>query len=225
MREFPSCHDYRQFARSVTRQSRYVFEPHVEDFLQTVIATGVNRIDTLEAGSILYRAQLGYEWESHPVDPNDPAGECIEVPGAFSPERMKPLKDSAREGRVNPKGIPCLYMADEANTAMAETRPWLGSHVSLAQFKVLASLQIMNLPEPKLYFGPIFLSPPYFREPDAPKREEAVWGEIAYAFSEPVIPSDEKADYAPTQILAETFRKAGCDGIRYKSRLGKGYSH
>jgi len=107
----------------VTCQSRYVFEPDVEAFLQIVVETGVNRIDTLEAGSILYRAQLGHRWESHPVDPSDPAGECVEAPGAFGPERMKPLKDSTREGRVNPKGIPCLYMADESNTAMAEHAP------------------------------------------------------------------------------------------------------
>lgn len=39
-----------------------------------------------------------------------------------------------------------------------------------------------------------------------------------------MIPSDKNADLCPTQILAETFRTAGCDGIRYKSRLGKGYS-
>jgi len=30
-------------------------------------------------------------------------------------------------------------MADDADTAMAEPRPWLGSHVSLAQFKVLTT--------------------------------------------------------------------------------------
>jgi hypothetical protein len=32
----------------------------------------------------------------------------LSVYAAFTPARMKPLKDSAREGRVNPKGIPCL---------------------------------------------------------------------------------------------------------------------
>jgi hypothetical protein len=60
--------------------------------------------------------------------------------------------------------------------------------------------------------------------PDAESRERAVWGEISYAFSEPVTASDEKADYAATQILAEAFRSIGCDGIRYKSRLGQGNS-
>ena len=224
MSNFLSCRDCHDFARSVIRRSRYVFEPQVDEFLQTVTETAAGRIGTIEAGSVLYRAQLGHDWESHPIDPNDPDGECFEVPGAYSPSRMKPLKDFAREGRVNPKGIPCLYLADDRDTAMAETRPWLGSYVSLGQFKTRASLKVVVCPEPKLYFGNIFLEPPYFREPGAPEREMAVWGEIAYAFSEPISPSDVTADYAPTQVLAEAFRKAGWDGIRYKSKLGTGHS-
>lgn len=223
MREFETGRDYHAFARSVTYQSRYVFEPHVEAFMQTVIETGAGRIATVNAGGILYRAQLGYELEWHPIDPEDPDGDKVDVPGAFPPARMKPPSDAAREGRVNPKGIPCLYLADEENTAMAEMRPWIGSYVSLAQFKILRPLRIMNLPEPKLYFDFAFLSHDA-PKPDAKTREDAVWGEIAYAFSEPVIPSDDKAEYAATQILAETFKKAGCDGIRYKSRVGKGFS-
>jgi hypothetical protein len=223
MRAFVSCDDYRTFSRSVTARSRYIFEPPVTEFLQTVIETGASRIALLEAGRILYRAQLGYDLEWHPTDPENPDGEKVDVPGAFSPERMKPLKGSAREGRVNPKGIPCLYLADDADTAMAETRPWLDTYVSLAEFKIRASARIMQLPAPRLSFHnltSLFGAP----EPDTLEREKAVWGEIAYAFSEPVTLSDDKADYAPTQILGEAFGKAGCDGIRYKSRLGKGFS-
>jgi hypothetical protein len=209
---------------SVTRRSRYVFEPYVEEFLQTVIETGAGKIKIIKAGSILYRAQLGHEWKSQPVDPDDPGGDDVDVPTAYDPARMKPLQNSAREGRVNPKGIPCLYLADDPETAMGETRPWLGSYVSLGVFKICTAQKIVDCPDPKLYFGNIFLDPPHFREPDEEGREQAVWGEIAYAFSEPVTPSDVTADYAPTQILAEAFRRAGWDGIRYKSKLGKGYS-
>jgi hypothetical protein len=208
----------------VTQRSRYVFEPQVEEFLQTVTETGLSRVGTVEAGGILYRAQLGYDMVSQPVDPEDPEGDSIEVPDAFGVARMKPLKGSAREGRVNPKGIPCLYLADEPNTAMAETRPWLGSHVSLGEFKIKRPVQILDCPEPKRHFSRFFLLEPHFREPAAAEREVAVWGEIAFAFSEPVTASDVTADYAPTQILAEAFRKAGWDGVRYKSKLGKGYS-
>jgi hypothetical protein len=33
--------------------------------------------------------------------------------------------------------------------------------------------------------------------------------------------SDDQADYAPTQILAELFKKAGADGVVYKSNFGE----
>jgi len=114
-------------------------------------------------------------------------------------------------------------MADDADTAMAEPRPWLGSHVSLAQFKVLTTFAGHESAGAQTLLRTYFLVTTLLSR-NRTWRKEAVWGEIAYAFSEPVITSDEKADYAPTQILAETFRKAGCDGIRYKSRLGRGHS-
>lgn len=224
MREFTSIQDYREFAKSVTFRSRYVFESHVEEFLLTVIETSAKRIEMIDAPRVLYRAQLGCDVRWELVDPQDSSGETVDVPVAFSSERMKPPRDSAREGRVNPKGIPCLYLADEINTAMAETRPWLGSDLSVAEFETVRPLKIMNLPAPKrcdlLIVTILFGASP----PDAAAREEAVWGEIAYAFSEPVTLSDVKADYAPTQVLAEIFRKLGCDGVCYKSLLGEGRS-
>jgi hypothetical protein len=52
------------------------------------------------------------------------------------------------------------------------------------------------------------------------EKEEAVWIDIDNAFSEPVTSTDDRADYAPTQILVELFRSAGYDAIGYKSHLG-----
>lgn len=40
---------------------------------------------------------------------------------------MKPLSNSASEGRANPKGIPYLYVATDKETAMSEVRPSLGA--------------------------------------------------------------------------------------------------
>jgi hypothetical protein len=34
--------------------------------------------------------------------------------------------------------------------------------------------------------------------------------------------TDTTADYAPTQVLAETFRNAGFDGVMYNSSVGRG---
>src|SRR2546430_9420770 len=81
---------------------------------------------------VLWRAQLGHGWDT--ITQED---DKFEVPGPFSPDRMKPLPHSAREGRVNPKGIPCLYLAADRDTAMAEGRPLLGSLGSVGQFKMM----------------------------------------------------------------------------------------
>jgi hypothetical protein len=114
-----------------------MFEPHVQEFLSTVLATIVeDRIAIIEPGRVFARAQLRFEWRS--LEPDNPdIDEQIE--DAYCIERMKPLRDSAREGRINAKGIPCLYLSDDENTAMAETRPWIGLFASLAQFKTLRS--------------------------------------------------------------------------------------
>jgi hypothetical protein len=225
MAEFKSHDDYWRFARSVIRHARYVFEPHVDEFLSTVLATVKDRIAVVEPEAVLHRGQLGFEWRRDRTEPENPDSETVEIEDAYGPERMKPLRDSAREGRINAKGIPCLYLSDDENTAMAETRPWIGSFVSLADFIVFKELRLVNCCEPRHQFRHFFLEPPYIRVLDPKTREEVAWGEISYAFSEPVTPTDITAEYAPTQIISDLFRRNGYDGIRYKSLLGQGYNY
>jgi hypothetical protein len=90
--------------------------------------------------------------------------------------------------------------------------------VSGAQFETVNDLQIMDcsVRAEGLSF--------YLEEPDEAEREKAVWNYIDRAFAEPTQPSEDVADYVPTQVLAELFRSQGCDGVAYKSSLGKGYN-
>ena len=45
------------------------------------------------------------------------------------------------------------------------------------------------------------------------------------SFSEPLERSDDVAEYIPTQVVAELFKREGYDGIAYKSAFGeKGYN-
>jgi len=128
---------------------------------------------------------------------------------------MIPLRDRALEGRVNPKGIPCLYMAMDTNTAMSEVRPWVDSYVSLSEFRMTRDCSVIDCSLDK--------PDPLVDDDDDPgKFEGAVWGDIASAFSRPSARDDTTADYAPTQILAELFKSAGLEGVVYKSMLGKG---
>ncbi len=168
----------------------------------------------MKEGSIFWRAQLGHNWRTE-----EQGNDESEVPCAHLPDRMKPLRDRASEGRANPKGIPCLYLATTKEAAMSEVRPWIGSEISVGQFKLLQTLDVIDCSRDydRMHF--------YFDEPDPEEIERSVWGQIAKAFAEPMTRSDNLADYVATQTIAELFKDAGYDGIAYKSNFGEvGYN-
>jgi len=217
MSEFESQNSYSHFEHSVKRKARYVFEEKADKFLRTVLETSEHRKRKLPKDRFLWRAQQGDHW----VTVCNDDGEEFEDQQPLPPDRMKPLTASAREGRANPKGIPCLYLATDKETAMAEVRPWIASYISVGQFKTLRDLTLVDC-SVEHAAGPF--AHIYMKEPAPPEREKAVWAAIDYAFSEPASPDDSTADYAPTQILAEAFRNHGYDGIIYKSMLEKGFN-
>src|SRR5690606_23148870 len=129
-----------------------------------------------------------------------------------------PVKWRASEGRVNSRGIPCLYTATDLVTAVAETRAWIGSYVSVAEMKTSRELRLLNCvteDRPSTFL---------FGEPDPAKWEKYVWGDIDRAFARPAERDDLTAEYAATQILAEHVRRSGFDGIAYRSSLASGYN-
>jgi len=205
MSVFKSWRSYEKFAETMKLRNRYIRDTDNEQFLSTVLDTSKSRQGTLKKDSYLWRAQIGYRMDSD--------GQ----PCAFPRERMKPQPNMASEGRANPKGIPYLYLATGRETAMAEVRPWVGSWISVGQFRIVRDIAMIDCTlhqnESSSY---------YFREPTPKKRELAVWYDINSAFSTPKNPSDSTAEYVPTQIIAELFKNNGFDGIVYKSALGKG---
>ena len=125
---------------------------------------------------------------------------------------MKPLPEKVSDGRVNPRGIACLYLASKEETAILEVRPLIGSYVSVAQFRVNRELQLVDCSEAAFTLLDFF-------EPNlsAEDMEKVIWSDMNRAFSAPVERGDESLDYIPTQILAETFKSLGYDGVGYKS--------
>ena len=178
------------------------------------MATSEGRRREVPEGRIFWRAQVGHGWEKIQQDDDE-----FEVPGPYHQDRMRPLPDAAIEGRANPKGISCLYLATDKKTAKAEVRPSVGTYVSVGQFKTMRPLALLDC---SVSHNSGFNL--YFEEPDVEERERAVWNDIDRAFSEPVTVSDSTADYAPTQILSELFKRKGYDGVVYKSNLGPGFN-
>jgi hypothetical protein len=213
---FKSPFSFSHFEHDVTRQRRYVRTPESEEFLRVVASQCKSRITDISSDSIFFRAQLGNAWEPHASI----AGIKIPVPHPAS--RMKPLRESAFEGRVNPKGIPCLYLATTPETALSEVRPWIDAHVSLALFKTTSPLKVVDCSLLHgRYFDLISARTPLGPVPPV-KVDEIVWAAIDGAFSEPVTRTDDTADYAATQIIADLFRSEGYSGVTYKSAFGVG---
>ncbi|NVK55438.1 MAG: RES family NAD+ phosphorylase [Alteromonadaceae bacterium] len=227
--EFSTWNSYSHFAHHVRFSKRYILDKEAQAFLRTVLATIRGRDGVINEGQILYRAQHGVDW----IERKDDEGNWIgEDNWGYSSSRMKPLADRAREGRANPTGIPVIYVGSMVETAISEVRPWVGAELSVARCKVLRPLRTLDLSigHGQSSFGGRALSHIFGgRELTPEEKEKAVWIDIDNAFSEPVTRSDDRADYAPTQILAELFRSEGYDAIVYKSHFGddgdkKGYN-
>jgi hypothetical protein len=219
MAEFVSLRSYLEFQKSVRWKARFVHNEQTKEFLETVLETSAPRVKKLRKDQVLFRAQRGFTWRLEHAGEDDE----FEVETAFGPERMVPRAEFVGEGRVNPAKIPCLYLATNRNTAMAELRPWIGSRISLAEFKVMRECLIVDCSldqKRSLDFEIVDLNTGTRpAEPTAADKEAGVWGDIAHAFSEPVSADEPYSDYIPTQVLGEVFRGHGYHGIMYKSLL------
>jgi RES domain-containing protein len=208
MPEFDWFVDFWKFEKYVKYTSRHIMNAEQQNFLDRIRDTGEKRKQQLAAKTCLWRAQLAHEVKEHVM--HDDKGNALAIVERIIPasrERMIPLPDRAMEGRANAKGIPCWYFSDDQKTAMAEVRPWIGSIVTISVHEVVRDLTLLDCT----------LSLETKRSAEA-----EVWRTINAAFSQPVTRTDDVADYAPTQILAELFRSIGCQGLVYGSRVGKG---
>jgi len=181
-------------------------------FLDALVATSGSRRRRLPKGRTLARAQRGYVMREEPDTE-------MAVPDAFLPERMKPPREGMRDGRASSKEKPCLYLATDPDAAMAEVRPWVGAHISLAHFKLIKDCMLIDCSHDKVVSIELMLR----EDPATPAEEEAaIWGDVAHAFSKPLTQDDVPSEYLATQAISERFQREGYDGIAYQSPLGKG---
>jgi hypothetical protein len=208
---FNSWDSFSQFRWEITHTSRFFYSEATKAFLEAIKESASDMVSEFPKDVPLWRAQVGCVY----IDE--------ELPSPLSKDRMLPLKLGAKEGRVNPKGIPCLYAADSIGTAIAEVRPWIGAEVSVANLSTTKALKIIDC---TMHLGAkskilLAIMNPHNQLTEQ-EIENEVWIMINKAFSAPLENGDSSADYAPTQILGELFKSAGYDGIGFKSALGEG---
>jgi len=164
-------------------------------------------------GETFWRAQLGDHDIVGVLGDNGEVDHDLIRP--HKPDRMTPSSKHVGNGRANPVGIAYWYAATDPKTAMEEMRPWKGAVLTVAELHATRNLELIDCGNTQPTVAPYSTAP-------EPEKEKFVWYSIGEAFSRPVAPTAINVDYVPTQMLAEAFRMAGFDGIRYKSHLGDG---
>lgn len=194
---FKDIQVWQQFVIGLKRDNRFTLSGESAKFIESLIEYArKHKAIKIPGGTLLFRARINDGIESSkPI--------AIENMGA-------PPIHLAGHGRLNPRGIPYLYLASDRLTAVSEVRPWVGCDITVAEFVLsedcefinFSNKHMLNIPEGEEYEGPEF-----------------TWRElINWMFSAPFDPRDDTA-YIPTQYIAERIKGAGFDGIIYDSAL------
>ncbi len=139
----------------------------------------------------------------------------------FGAENLKsPQPESAKAGRANRKGEPVLYLASDAKTAIAEVRGWKGWPIGLVEFRLKATVRIVDTTEVESL------------RPTSPFEDGFRWRadllalllQLRSELSRPVSPDEEEALYRPTQRFCELVRRYGYAGLKYPSAMGGGFN-
>lgn len=158
-------------------------------------------VRALPKATVLHRVRLG----AHP--------HTVEELGA------QPMKN-ARAGRMNPTGIPYLYLAFDEMTALAETEASPGQDATVGEWSPVRDLQVIDL-------NHCLDCPSVFSE----EKHEYEMVQFLYAFrdeiSKPVAYDGSKhLEYVPTQVVSEYFAQAftlgsgeQVDGLIYPSAV------
>ena len=158
---------------------------------------------TLPVGTPLYRAR---------VSAGQLSDDAVELQAALGP----PPCEKASNSRMNPPGIPYLYLASDESTCIAEVRPEAGQQVWLGMFRTSVALRIVDLTViPAATLKSIF-DPSY---DDSRPWVGHFMQEFSNEISKPVSRDDAPLSYIPTQVLAEFIRHCGYHGLCFNSSL------
>lgn len=130
-----------------------------------------------------------------------------------------PPPSLATNGRVNPQGIPCLYLASDENTAISEVRPHTGGCAWVGTFQI-GDLEVIDLRNPRKTVSPFKVD-----EPDQLgilRDNISLLEKFGAELSKPVQPHAAGVDYIPSQYLCEFIKSQGYDGVLYLSSVSKG---
>ena len=139
----------------------------------------------------------------------------------YDKERMgKPPVEKSTAGRANPKGISYLYVSNDWETTLYETRASLYDYVTIAEFKISKDINVLNLRDTSKIS-------PFTLDDDIGEylKHKKYLSKLEKELSKPIRRQDSELDYLPTQYLCEFIKSVGFDGVEFRSSLNpNGYN-
>lgn len=155
-----------------------------------------------------------------------------EQPHPYLLEDMgKPPATVTGNGRANPVGIPCLYVASDTATAIAEIRPHKAEIVCVAEFEVIEivnetgvveKLKLIDLRSPRKTLSPFDL---FEEQLQLLRRYMEYLCRLSEELTLPVLPKSANLEYLPSQYLCEFIKHCEYDGVIYRSAMGVGVNY
>lgn len=193
--------------------NRYFLSDKHQQFLNLLVKKAESRRKVVPKQSIYYRARVGHisRKQKSSIRKKD-----------YPFPRTKMLNPEPRhtiEGRINPRGISYLYLANDVETAVAEKKPQISQLVSIAKIVMERDVNVVDVRSDEDW-----LKLPMSWDKDAPpdRIEARIWWDIDRAFATPITGDGLELDYIATQYLGEVLKNNGYEGILYRSSLMEG---
>ena len=153
-------------------------------------------------------------WRARTAQSKDKLIDILKNPAQ---ELGPPPHNLANAGRMNQKGIPVFYAAQDEGTCIAEVRPPVGSQVVIGKFNILRPIRLLDLGALSNYYvDPSHFDPDYGVLHGRASFIRSLVDEI----SKPVMPQDADREYLPTQFVASYLARKVVpkfDGIIFPS--------
>lgn len=184
---------WKKFVKEIKEENRF----HTDIFDTDNFGYFLSRLSVnLKRGEILYRGRIstseGYKKE----------------------EMGTPPLGKSSDGRINPKGIGCLYLADDKDTILLEMRVLKNDFITIGKFKLKNDITIVDLTK-------LTKLSPFFDLDNLLKHgiNQKYLKEIAEEISRPQNRENNSLDYLPSQYISELIKKLGFAGIKYESTV------
>jgi hypothetical protein len=190
-----------RFVLSCESKNRFIPVAKLPNLLNELLQYG--RESSLQKSSAYYRARIHDEIQNYNnTEPLD-----------YKEARPLDAKNNSG-GRFNPSGFSYLYLSNNEETAIYETKPHPFSYITIFKGQLKKDIKIIDFSE---FIPPLNLL--LASASSGQKKENEVKIFVTFLLSRPIMPSLGNILYSPTQYIADFIKSKNYDGICFRSSL------